>query len=237
MAFTMFAVSACLLLVVNTVTPISVPSYPSPSYPSTPSYNSAPSYTPAPPSYSPAPAYKSTPSYSPAPAYKSAAPAYKSAPTYKPAPVYSAPSYSAPSYSAPSYSSPSYSAPSYSAPSYSAPSYSSPSYSSPSYSAPAPYKSQEPEYPAKPYNFEYSVNDYNTGDVKSQAEYSDGKNVKGYYSLIEADGTKRIVEYTADEYGFNAVVKKEGTPSYGAAAPAYKAPAYPAAPAYPTPAY
>jgi len=58
---------------------------------------------------------------------------------------------------------------------------------------------------------------------------------------VEADGTKRIVEYTADEYGFNAVVKKEGTPSYAPAAPAYKpaykAPAYPAAPAYSTPAY
>lgn len=228
----------------STVTPISVPSYPSSSYPSTPSYNQASAYTPAPPSYSPAPAYKPTPSYNPAPAYKPAVPVYKPAPSYKQAPAYSSPAYSAPSYSAPSYT-----APSYSAPSYSAPSYSAPSYSSPSYSAPAPYKSQEPEYPAKPYNFEYSVNDYQTGDVKSQAEYSDGKNVKGYYSLIEADGTKRIVEYTADEYGFNAVVKKEGTPSYSAAAPAYKAPAYsaapayqsapayPVAPAYPTPTY
>jgi len=85
------------------------------------------------------------------------------------------------------------------------------------------------------------VNDPATYDVKSQAEYSDGKNVKGYYSLVEPDGTKRIVEYTADEYGFNAVVKKEGTPSYAPAVPAYNKPAYKAPPAYPaaypTPAY
>lgn len=33
----------------------------------------------------------------------------------------------------------------------------------------------------------------------------------GGYSLYEPDGTKRIVEYTADKHhGFNAVVKKVG---------------------------
>ncbi|VVC39097.1 Hypothetical protein CINCED_3A001650, partial [Cinara cedri] len=61
---------------------------------------------------------------------------------------------------------------------------------------------------------------------------------------IEADGTKRIVEYTAEDYGLNAKFKKEDTPSYCAtvykATPAYKpanfATAYPV-PAYPAPAY
>ncbi|XP_050433926.1 cuticle protein 7-like [Adelges cooleyi] len=138
---------------------------------------------------------------------------------------------------------------------YGAPAY-KPAYSAPAYPAPKAY-APEPEYAPAPYSFEYSVNDPSTYDVKSQAEYSDGKTVKGYYSLVEADGTKRIVEYTADDYGFNAEVKKEGTPSYSAApayskpsysapsysAPAYKAaypapaPAYPAPSAYPAPAY
>jgi Insect cuticle protein len=37
--------------------------------------------------------------------------------------------------------------------------------------------------------------------------------VKGQYSLVEADGTRRIVDYTADSvHGFNAVVSKEGQP-------------------------
>lgn len=101
-----------------------------------------------------------------------------------------------------------------------------PAYLAPAYTAPKAYV-PEPAYAPIPYSFEYNVNDPYTYDVKSQAESSDGKNVKGYYSLIEADGTKRIVEYIADDYGFNAVVKKEGTPSYAPASPAYKpVPAY-----------
>ncbi|XP_025416733.1 cuticle protein 7-like [Sipha flava] len=105
-----------------------------------------------------------------------------------------------------------------------------PAYSpAPVYAAYKPYAVAEPAYPPAPYNFEYAVNDYQTGDVKSQAEASDGKTVKGYYSLVEPDGTKRIVEYTADDYGFNAVVKKEGSP-VAYAAPAYRSIA--AAPVY-----
>lgn len=34
--------------------------------------------------------------------------------------------------------------------------------------------------------------------------------VQGSYSLLESDGTRRIVDYTADDHnGFNAVVRKE----------------------------
>lgn len=37
--------------------------------------------------------------------------------------------------------------------------------------------------------------------------------VQGQYSVVDADGTRRIVDYTADAlHGFNAVVRREGTP-------------------------
>lgn len=51
--------------------------------------------------------------------------------------------------------------------------------------------------------------DHSTGDVKSQHETRDGDVVKGQYSLVEADGSVRTVDYTADDVnGFNAVVSK-----------------------------
>lgn len=64
--------------------------------------------------------------------------------------------------------------------------------------------------PHPQYKFEYSVHDGHTGDVKSQEEVREGDAVKGSYSLVEPDGSKRIVEYTADhENGFNAIVHRE----------------------------
>jgi hypothetical protein len=61
------------------------------------------------------------------------------------------------------------------------------------------------------YKFEYGVKDEHTGDHKSQWETRDGDVVKGEYTLDEADGTKRVVQYTSDKHnGFNAVVKKIG---------------------------
>lgn len=49
-----------------------------------------------------------------------------------------------------------------------------------------------------------------TGDSKSQQESRSGDVVQGSYSLVEPDGTRRVVEYTADPAnGFNAVVHKE----------------------------
>ncbi|KAL9706136.1 hypothetical protein quinque_009654 [Culex quinquefasciatus] len=68
------------------------------------------------------------------------------------------------------------------------------------------------EYPDTPaeYQFAYDVHDDQTGDIKSQQEERHGDNVKGVYTLIDADGYRRIVEYTADEHnGFNAVVRRE----------------------------
>jgi hypothetical protein len=68
------------------------------------------------------------------------------------------------------------------------------------------------DYYAYPkYKFEYGVKDPHTGDHKSQWEVRDGDVVKGEYTLDEADGTTRIVQYTADDkHGFQAVVKKVG---------------------------
>ncbi|XP_055919344.1 mediator of RNA polymerase II transcription subunit 15 [Eupeodes corollae] len=60
------------------------------------------------------------------------------------------------------------------------------------------------------YSFSYDVKDAVTGDDKQQEEKRDGDLVRGQYSLVEPDGTRRIVEYTADSInGFNAVVSKQ----------------------------
>lgn len=64
--------------------------------------------------------------------------------------------------------------------------------------------------PNPQYKFSYDVQDSLTGDSKSQYEHRDGDVVKGSYSLIDADGSKRTVDYTADPvHGFNAVVHRE----------------------------
>lgn len=64
--------------------------------------------------------------------------------------------------------------------------------------------------PAK-YDFAYEVHDEKTGDIKRQQETRDGDVVRGFYSLYDADGSHRVVEYTADAHnGFNAVVRREG---------------------------
>lgn len=66
------------------------------------------------------------------------------------------------------------------------------------------------EFQADPsYAFAYQVQDQITGDSKSQEETRQGDVVKGRYSLIEPDGTRRTVDYTADPAnGFNAYVQK-----------------------------
>ncbi|KAM3961220.1 LOW QUALITY PROTEIN: uncharacterized protein ACR2FA_004774 [Aphomia sociella] len=67
------------------------------------------------------------------------------------------------------------------------------------------------EYDSHPqYSFAYDVQDGLTGDSKTQHETRDGDVVHGSYSVVDPDGTKRTVEYTADDHnGFNAVVHKE----------------------------
>ncbi|XP_044005830.1 larval cuticle protein A2B-like [Aphidius gifuensis] len=68
----------------------------------------------------------------------------------------------------------------------------------------------EPYNPNPQYNFNYGVSDPLTGDQKSQQESRNGDQVTGSYSFIESDGTKRTVDYTANDVdGFNAVVRKE----------------------------
>ncbi|CAK1545601.1 unnamed protein product [Leptosia nina] len=67
------------------------------------------------------------------------------------------------------------------------------------------------EYDPNPqYSYAYDIQDALTGDSKSQHETRSGDVVEGSYSLVEPDGTRRVVEYTADPHnGFNAVVHKE----------------------------
>ncbi|CAH1955455.1 unnamed protein product [Acanthoscelides obtectus] len=65
------------------------------------------------------------------------------------------------------------------------------------------------------YKFNYKVSDPHTGDEKQQYEEREGDQVKGQYSLKEADGTTRVVEYKADKHnGFEAVVHKIGEPHH-----------------------
>lgn len=60
------------------------------------------------------------------------------------------------------------------------------------------------------YQYAYNVQDAITGDSKTQEETRDGDIVKGSYSLIEPDGSRRTVNYYADPInGFNAVVQKD----------------------------
>ncbi|XP_049549061.1 cuticle protein 8-like [Anopheles darlingi] len=80
-----------------------------------------------------------------------------------------------------------------------------------SYAQPA-YVKQVEQYAPANYKFSYSVHDSHTGDIKSQHETRHGDQVQGQYSLLDADGHQRIVDYTADDHnGFNAVVRREPT--------------------------
>ncbi|XP_055643746.1 larval cuticle protein A2B-like [Toxorhynchites rutilus septentrionalis] len=68
------------------------------------------------------------------------------------------------------------------------------------------------EYPEAPaeYRFAYDVHDEHTGDIKSHQEERHGDNVKGYYTVVDPDGFRRVVEYSVDGHsGFNAVVRRE----------------------------
>nr|XP_018908939.1 PREDICTED: cuticle protein 7-like [Bemisia tabaci] len=85
------------------------------------------------------------------------------------------------------------------------------------------------------YKFAYSVHDPHTHDVKAQEETRDGHHVKGFYSLYEADGSKRVVHYADNGHGFEATVQKEGA-HHPVSAPVHfsssPSPAYHTAPGY-----
>ncbi|BET00547.1 Cuticular protein [Nesidiocoris tenuis] len=98
------------------------------------------------------------------------------------------------------------------------------------YAAPAARIEEHDPHPQ--YSYSYSVNDALTGDNKEQHESRDGDVVTGSYSLVEADGSRRIVDYTADPVnGFNAVVHKEAAVAHAPVAVAAPAPILRAAPA------
>ncbi|XP_035780962.1 larval cuticle protein A3A-like [Anopheles albimanus] len=64
--------------------------------------------------------------------------------------------------------------------------------------------------PNPQYSYSYHIADAVTGDNKEQQESRSGDVVTGSYSLVEPDGTRRVVEYTADPVnGFNAVVNRQ----------------------------
>ncbi|XP_034485377.1 cuticle protein-like isoform X2 [Drosophila innubila] len=84
-------------------------------------------------------------------------------------------------------------------------------------------KSDETYDPHPQYRFSYGVDDQVTGDSKAQVEERDGDVVRGEYSLVDADGYKRTVQYTADPInGFNAVVNREPLIKTVAVAPVVK---------------
>ncbi|XP_046399149.1 larval cuticle protein A3A-like [Ischnura elegans] len=164
--------------------------------------------------------------------------------------TYGAPAaYAAHGYAAPAYARAAYAAPA--AYGYAAPAYARAAYAAPAYAHAAPLAYAAPVAkavvaapaiakvavdtdfdPHPQYSYSYDIQDALTGDSKSQHESRDGDVVQGSYSLVEADGTRRIVDYTADPVnGFNAVVHKEGAAIAKAvvAAPVVKAVAAPVA--------
>ncbi|KAF2368097.1 Insect cuticle protein [Trinorchestia longiramus] len=67
----------------------------------------------------------------------------------------------------------------------------------------------------KPYQFAYGVADEHYGPNFGQEEKSDGKNVKGSYTVQLPDGRKQTVTYQADHYnGFHADVQYYGEAQY-----------------------
>ncbi|XP_055608829.1 larval cuticle protein A3A-like [Uranotaenia lowii] len=76
--------------------------------------------------------------------------------------------------------------------------------------APVLAKAVDDYDPNPQYSYSYHIADALTGDNKEQQESRSGDVVTGSYSLVEPDGTRRVVEYTADPVnGFNAVVHRE----------------------------
>ncbi|XP_034239893.1 cuticle protein 19-like [Thrips palmi] len=110
-----------------------------------------------------------------------------------------------------------------------------PVHAPPVYYRPAPVLVHEPVAHPK-YAYKYGVEDAHTGDYKDAKEERDGGVVKGEYSLLQPDGTKRTVHYTADPHnGFNAIVSYSGHAIHPPVAPPPKYVALAPAPAHPGP--
>ncbi|XP_040579256.1 cuticle protein 18.6 [Lepeophtheirus salmonis] len=67
----------------------------------------------------------------------------------------------------------------------------------------------------EPYNYQYSVQDPESGNDFSAQESSDGQVVSGSYRVALPDGRIQVVNYRVEgDSGFVADVSYEGTPSY-----------------------
>ncbi|XP_066978955.1 cuticle protein 18.6-like [Macrobrachium rosenbergii] len=68
---------------------------------------------------------------------------------------------------------------------------------------------------ATPYNYNYGVQDAYTGADFAHNEDSDGKNVKGSYTVQLPDGRRQTVDYIANDFsGYTANVKYSGEAEY-----------------------
>lgn len=75
------------------------------------------------------------------------------------------------------------------------------------------------------YEFNWYVNNQESGDYKSHREIRQNDVVQGQYEVLDPDGFRRIVSYTADEvHGFRAVVRR--IPLNEAYAPSTQRPFY-----------
>ncbi|KAI5645765.1 insect cuticle protein domain-containing protein [Phthorimaea operculella] len=69
---------------------------------------------------------------------------------------------------------------------------------------------KDPVPTGEEYKYWYEVQDPTTGDSKRLHEVRQGDAVSGSYSVLDPDGTRRTVHYTADPYtGFKAVLVQE----------------------------
>jgi Insect cuticle protein len=152
---------------------------------------------------------------------------YKLVPISHEAPKWEAPKWQEPKWEEPKWEEPKWEAPKWQeAPKWEEPKWEEPKWEEPKWEEPKAEKKNdwEPKEAEKPatYDFKYEVHDEKTGDIKRQSETAKNGAVKGQYSLIDSDGYRRVVEYTADDvHGFQATVKREPT-SYKVPIPAPK---------------
>lgn len=71
----------------------------------------------------------------------------------------------------------------------------------------------------EPFSFEYEVKDAQSGNDFGHRAQSDGAKVQGQYHVLLPDGRNQIVDYTADDSGYNANVKYEGGSNGGGGYP------------------